>query len=76
MKKSNKNRVHEIWLKANEELKDNKLEDCDDTLMGLILYLAQLTEQGTPGSTKIEGVKLDIWKDRAWQLLENAGLLP
>ena len=24
----------------------------------------------------VEGVKLDLWKDRVWSLIENAGLLP
>ena len=24
----------------------------------------------------IEGVKLDLWKERIWSLIENAGLLP
>jgi hypothetical protein len=24
----------------------------------------------------IDGIKMDLWKDRAWNLCENAGLLP
>jgi hypothetical protein len=28
------------------------------------------------GITEIEGKSLDAWKDRVWNLIENAGLLP
>ena len=40
----------------------------------LLLELAKLTIEGGYKQT-VEGVKLDAWKDRVWNLYENAGLL-
>jgi hypothetical protein len=40
----------------------------------LLLELAKLTVEGGYKQT-VEGVKLDAWKDRVWNLYENAGLL-
>jgi hypothetical protein len=28
------------------------------------------------GVTEVEGLQIDKWKDRVWNLIENAGLLP
>lgn len=42
----------------------------------LIITLAELTGEGYSGDEIIEGVKLDLWKDRVWHLVERAGLLP
>jgi hypothetical protein len=39
-----------------------------------LLELAKLTVEGGYKQT-IEGIKLDVWKDRVWNLYENAGLL-
>lgn len=45
----------------------------DDLSSSLIIQLGELTERGIK---EIEGEKLDKWKDRVWNLIENAGLLP
>lgn len=42
----------------------------------LLVTLAELTGEGYSGDEVIEGVKLDLWKDRVWHLIERAGLLP
>jgi hypothetical protein len=42
----------------------------------LLVDLTELTEEGVKGDELIEGVKLDLWKDRVWHLIERAGLLP
>jgi hypothetical protein len=39
-----------------------------------LLELAKLTVEGGYKQT-VEGIKLDVWKDRVWNLYENAGLL-
>jgi hypothetical protein len=39
----------------------------------LIAHLAQLTDNGF---TEIEGVSIDLYKDRTWWLIEKLGLLP
>jgi hypothetical protein len=48
--------------------------DLFDTLStSLINTLGELT---TRGVIEIEGLHIDKWKDRVWNLIENAGLLP
>ena len=37
--------------------------------------LGELTRQ-FGGYSVIEDVKMDLWKERIWSLIENAGLLP
>jgi hypothetical protein len=39
----------------------------------LIAHLAQLTLNGV---TDVEGVPIDLYKDRTWWIVENIGLLP
>jgi hypothetical protein len=39
----------------------------------LISILAECTMKGIE---EIEGLHIDKWKDRVWNLIENAGLLP
>jgi hypothetical protein len=49
------------------------LEAFDALSMDLINLLGECT---TAGVTQIEGLHIDKWKDRVWNLIENAGLLP
>jgi hypothetical protein len=49
------------------------LEKFDDLSSSLIIQLGELTECGI---NEVEGETLDKWKDRVWNLIENAGLLP
>jgi hypothetical protein len=49
------------------------LEVFDALSMDLINLLGECT---TAGVTQIEGLHIDKWKDRVWNLIENAGLLP
>jgi hypothetical protein len=41
----------------------------------LVDIIGELTRQFGWGCV-IEGVKMDLWKERIWSLIENAGLLP
>jgi len=52
------------------------LEEFDYLSGKLLVDLTELTENGVKGDEKIEGVKLDLWKDRVWHLIERIGLLP
>jgi len=52
------------------------LEAFDNLSGQLLIDLTQLTESGVSGDDIIEGVKLDLWKDRVWHLIERAGILP
>jgi hypothetical protein len=57
-------------------VKDNSLSitDIDDMTCELITFLAVLTERGI---TQINEKKsVDQYKERVWNIVENAGLLP
>jgi hypothetical protein len=45
----------------------------DALSMDLINLLGELTMNGV---VEVEGMHIDKWKDRVWNLIENAGLLP
>ena len=56
---------------SNFEL-DGELDELTQHFLG---YIAKLTlSKGF--DAEVEGVKLDLWKERIWSLIENAGLLP
>lgn len=74
------------WLKIKKLLEENtngKTEygsnfpidgELDTLCMELLRDLGEITDQN--GFDYIlEGVRLDIWKDRVWITIENAGLL-
>ena len=74
MKKTNV--ITPMWLNCQAILKSGDLELADNELMKLIYKLADYTINGYKDADKIEGVKLEVWKERCWYALENAGLLP
>lgn len=74
MKKTNI--VTPMWLKCQDILKSGDLELADTKLMELVWKLADYTVTGYRDSDIIEGVKLEVWKERVWFAIENAGLLP
>ncbi len=65
-----------MWEKCKQVLDSGDLELADTLLMELIFKLADYTSQGYKDADRIEGVKLEVWKERAWCSLQNAGLLP
>ena len=49
--------------------------ELDELIQHFLGYIAKLTlSKGF--DAEVEGVKLDLWKERIWSLIENAGLLP
>jgi hypothetical protein len=73
MKKTNV--VTPMWSKCRKALDENNLELADDLLMTLIFKLGEYTLKGYKDADVIEGVKLEVWKERSWFSLENAGLM-
>ena len=77
MSKSKKeNPITNRFLVLKEMYKGDSPIDIDlfDILStSLINTLGELT---TRGVIEIEGLHIDKWKDRVWNLIENAGLLP
>ena len=60
-------------IKQMYKSKDFDIEVFDALSMDLINLLGECTVRGI---TEIEGSPIDTWKDRVWNLIENAGLLP
>lgn len=75
-KSREENPITNRFLVLKEMYKGDSPIDIDlfDTLStSLINTLGELT---TRGIVEIEGLHIDKWKDRVWNLIENAGLLP
>jgi len=74
MKKTNV--ITPMWLNCQSILKSGDLELADNKLMELVWKLADYTMLGYKDTDKVEGVKLEVWKERVWFTIQNAGLLP
>ena len=74
MKKTNI--ITPMWQKCQAILKSGDLELADTKLMELVWKLADYSMTGYKDADKIEGVKLEVWKERVWFCIENNGLLP
>lgn len=75
MAKKEKNIIETKWLeiKAKSKAKDINIEEIDRLTSQLIVDLSDLTIAGV---TEIEGVSIDLYKDRVWWVVEKVGLLP
>jgi hypothetical protein len=60
-------------LKQMYKSKDFDIELFDEISTSLITILGECTMRGI---TEIERTSVETWKDRVWNLIENAGLLP
>ena len=68
------NRFETIKQMYKNRRKDGfDIEAFDALSMDLVNLLGECTMAGV---TEIEGLHIDKWKDRVWNLIENAGLLP
>lgn len=65
--------VKYLDLKKRFKAKEMSIEEVDLITCELIAELARLTEKNV---TEINGVSIDLYKDRVWWIVENAGLLP
>ena len=65
-----------MWKNCLAVLESNDLELADNKLMELVWKLADYSMLGFKDTDKIEGIKLEVWKERVWYAIENAGLLP
>ena len=60
-------------LRVESSIKvDGKLDELTQHFIGMIGAIT--LKQGF--DTIVEGVKMDLWKERIWAVVENAGLLP
>ena len=65
--------VRYLDLKTRFKSGDISIEEVDQITCELIAELAVLT---TRNITEINGVSIDLYKDRVWWIVEKAGLLP
>ena len=70
-----KNPIEAKWLNIKTKFKSGEydLNELDELTSDLIAHLSQLTERGI---SEIDGVKIDLYKDRVWNVIEHIGLLP
>ena len=75
MAKREKNIIETKWLeiKAKSKVDNPNIEELDQLTCRLIADLADLTDAGV---TEIDGVSIDLMKDRVWWTIEKLGLLP
>ena len=75
MAKKEKNIIETKFLNIKNKFKAGgyDIDEMDHLTCDLIAHLAQLTDNGVE---EIEGVSLDLYKDRTWWLIEKLGLLP
>ena len=75
MAKKEKNVIERKFMNIKTKFKDGgyDIEEMDHLTCDLIAHLAQLTDNGI---IDIEGVSIDLYKDRTWWLIEKLGLLP
>jgi hypothetical protein len=65
--------VKYLDLKKRFKAGEMSIEEVDQITCELITELALLTERNV---TEIDGTSIDLYKDRVWWIVENAGLLP
>lgn len=75
MAKKEKNIIETKFLNIKNKFKAGgyDIEEMDHLTCDLIAHLSQLTDNGF---TEVEGISIDLYKDRTWWLIEKLGLLP
>lgn len=65
--------VTTLWKKAKALAEQKNIEKALPMLETLLIHVADKSERGID---EVEGVKIDLWKDRIWQHIELMGCLP
>jgi hypothetical protein len=65
-------KITNYWNQAKEQVQNKQFEEARATLDTCLLILALATEEGVE---ILDKVRLDLWKDRIWLLLEEKELL-
>ena len=67
--------LHYCFDQAKEMFKLGKQDKARDYCDMGIAYVAQKKEDGASGEDLIENVKINLWLERFWMLLENNKLM-
>ena len=73
--KKKKNIIESKWLKLKELSKSDNpsIQQIDELSCDLLANLAELTVRGVK---EVDGVSIDLMKDRTWWVIQKHGLLP
>jgi len=71
--KKDKKPFTKYWLKAKKLAEEKNVEEAVPMLETMIVYLAG---KSMDGNKEVEGVSIDLFKDRAWIALEHLNVLP
>ena len=63
--------VTKTWLEARELIRTKQFEKAEQILDTGILLLTQFTISGFGDKDLLEGVKMEVWKERFWIATEN-----
>lgn len=66
-------KITNTWKKALKHIKNNEIDQAITALDQCLLILAQETGDET---TKLDGIKVDLWKVRVWVKLEELNAVP
>lgn len=63
--------VTKIWLEARKLVNTKQLEKAEYVLDKGILALSKFTLDGFKDKDLLEGIKMEVWKERFWITTEN-----
>lgn len=69
--KKEKGPLTKLWLESRQFIKENKLEQAEESLDRGIAHLSFYSLQGVGDKSMIEGVKKETWHERFWIAIEQ-----
>lgn len=61
------------WLTVKDLVSQKKYDEAVEIMDNMLMFLGEITLRKVQ---QIDGVKVDLWKDRVWQMIESIGYLP
>lgn len=61
------------WLTVKDLVSQKKYDEAVEIMDNMLMFLGEITLKGV---REIDGVSVDLWKDRVWQMIETIGRLP
>lgn len=61
------------WLTVKDLVSQKKYDEAVEIMDSMLMFLGEITLKGV---REVDGVSVDLWKDRVWQMIETIGRLP
>lgn len=61
------------WLTVKDLVSQKKYDEAVEIMDNMLMFLGEITLKGV---REVDGVSVDLWKDRVWQMIETIGHLP